>query len=258
MAIQKPAKSLTAKKPPPSPAKNQANRRATESFEGHLRELYNRSIIVAVVFLLACVAGYILREPLQTTLLQPLNNQTLVYTSPAGGLNFVIKICILFGFLVSLPLLIYQVLAFIKPAHDTISQKMVFITFFVSSLLAFCGVLFAYFVILPASLNFLEQFASDSIQSLITTDEYLSFVLLYICGLAAIFQLPLIMTLLGKVSNISAGKLLKASGYVVLVSFIFGAIITPTPDPINQGLIAGPTIVLYFVGVICVYLVNRT
>ena len=131
------------------------------------------------------------------------------------------------------------------------------ITFFASSILALCGVMFAYFVILPASLNFLEQFASDSIQSLITTDEYLSFVLLYICGLAAIFQLPLIMTLFGKVSNVSASKLLKASGYVVLASFIFGAIITPTPDPINQALIAGPTILLYFVGVFCVYLVNR-
>lgn len=248
---------MTAKKPQTSPTKSPANTPKSATFEGHLRELYNRSIIVAIVFLLACVAGYILREPLQTTLLQPLNNQTLVYTSPAGGLNFVIKICILFGFLVSLPLLIYQVLSFIKPAHHVISQKMVLITFFASSILALCGVMFAYFVILPASLNFLEQFASDSIQSLITTDEYLSFVLLYICGLAAIFQLPLIMTLFGKVSNVSASKLLKASGYVVLASFIFGAIITPTPDPINQALIAGPTILLYFVGVFCVYLVNR-
>lgn len=248
---------MKAKKPPTNPTKNPASTSSGATFEGHLRELYNRAVIVAIIFLLACVAGYVFREQLQTILLQPLNNQTLVYTSPAGGLNFVIKICILFGFLVSLPLLIYQTLSFIKPAHDVISQKMVLITFLVSSIMALCGVVFAYFVILPASLNFLEQFASDSIQSLITTDEYLSFVLLYICGLAAIFQLPLIMTLMGKISHVSAKKLLKASGYIVLVSFIFGAIITPTPDPINQALIAGPTILLYFVGVCCVYLVNR-
>ncbi len=157
MATQKPAKSLTAKNPPPSPTKNQANSQVAKSFEGHLRELYNRIVIVVLVFLAACIAGYVLREQLQTILLQPLNNQTLVYTSPAGGLNFVIKICLLFGFLISLPLLIYQVLAFVKPAHRVISQKLVIITFFISSMLAFCGVIFAYYVILPASLNFLTD-----------------------------------------------------------------------------------------------------
>ncbi len=246
----------TAKKPPASPPKKQTNS-ATKSFEGHLRELYNRFAIVAIVFVLACIVGYVFREQLQTFLLQPLNTQTLVYTSPAGGLNFVIKICILFGFLVSLPLMIYQALAYIKPAHEVINQRLVITTFIASSLLAFCGVMFAYFIILPASLNFLEQFASSSIQSLITTDEYISFVLLYICGLAAIFQLPLIMTLIGKLTDVSAKKLISLSGYVILMSFIFGAIITPTPDPINQALIAGPTVFLYFVGVVCVYLVNR-
>jgi sec-independent protein translocase protein TatC len=247
----------TATKPPASPTKSQTSS-VTKSFEGHLRELYNRFAVVAIIFVLACIVGYVFREQLQTFLLQPLNNQALVYTSPAGGLNFVIKICLLFGFLVSLPLLIYQVLAYIKPAHEVINQRLVITTFIASSLLAFCGVVFAYFIILPASLNFLEQFASDSIQSLITTDEYISFVLLYVCGLAAIFQLPLIMTLVGKIGGITAGKLLRLSGYMILVSFIFGAIITPTPDPINQGLIAGPTILLYFVGVTCVYLVNRS
>lgn len=248
---------IAARKQQQRQPKKTTNSTTSQTFEAHLRELYTRLLVVAVVFVVAGIIGYVIRERLQDFLLQPLNNQSLVYTSPTGGLNFVIKICILFGFLVSLPLLIYQTLAFIKPAHHTISQRLVLLTFLVSSALAFCGVLFAYYIILPASLNFLEQFASSSIQSLITTDEYISFVLLYICGLAAIFQLPLIMTLLGRITNIQARRLLKYSGYVILVSFVFGAIITPTPDPINQFLIAGPTIALYLIGVVSVYITQR-
>lgn len=246
----------TAKNQPPSPRKNPASLRQ-QTFEEHLQELYRRLVIVALVFVAACVVGYALREQLQAFLLHPLNEQSLVYTSPAGGLNFVIKICLLFGFLVALPLLIYQILAFIKPAHHAISRRLLYTTLLLSSLLAFMGVAFAYYVILPASLNFLEQFATESIQSLITTDEYISFVLLYICGLAAIFQLPLVMSLAARITDVSVRSLFKASGYFILGSFIFGAIITPTPDPINQSLIAGPTILLYFLGVFVVYIQSR-
>lgn len=228
-----------------------------QTFESHLKELYKRFVIVGISFFFAAIAGYVLREPLQSIILQPLQNQSLVYTSPAGGLNFVIKICILFAFLVTLPVLLFQVLAFLRPAHHSITRKYMHIVLVISILLATLGILTAYYVTLPASLQFLENFASDSVQSLLTTDEYLSFVLLYLCGFAAIFQLPLLMTIINRITTLPTRKLLSISGYVILASFIFGAIITPTPDPLNQFFIAAPTIILYFIGVLAVHVTNR-
>jgi sec-independent protein translocase protein TatC len=123
--------------------------------------------------------------------------------------------------------------------------------------LAFAGVLFAYFVSLPAALHFLAKFGGAGVQSLITVDEYFNFALAYLAGFALLFQLPLLILFVNRIKPLTPGKMMGAQRFVILISFIVAAILTPTPDPFNQLLMAAPAIVLYQIGIIMVMIVNR-
>lgn len=128
-------------------------------------------------------------------------------------------------------------------------------TYHVSYALACLGMAFAYFVSLPASLHFLTTFGdSGDIHALITANEYFNFVLTYVAGFAILFQVPLIITFTNRVTPLPPKKLLGATRYVIVLSFIVAAIITPTPDPMNQAIMAGPIILLYLLSVCIVTL----
>ncbi|MDQ5913909.1 MAG: sec-independent protein translocase protein TatC, partial [Patescibacteria group bacterium] len=170
----------------------------------------------------------------------------IYYTTPAGAFGFVIKLSTTFGLIVSLPLVTYQIFSFFLPVLGSISRRHLLTYVLTSVALASLGVLFAYLISLPAALNFLTNFGSEvNIQSLITANEYFNFVLTYLAGFAILFQVPLIILLIDKIKPLSPRKLLGTTKYVILVSFIVSAIITPTPDPFNQAVMAVPVILLY-------------
>jgi len=119
------------------------------------------------------------------------------------------------------------------------------------------GVSFAYFVSLPAALYFLGEFGSAQVQSLISTDAYFSFVTRYLLGFGILFQLPLILLLVNAISPMSPRHLMWYQRYVIVLSFVLAAIITPTPDPLNQAIMAVPVILLYQVSVLGIWFINR-
>lgn len=222
------------------------------TFAEHIQELRNRFFWTLLFLVAGAVIGYLIHGTLISWLQQPLND-SLYYTTPGGAFSFIIKVCTVFGLILALPVLIYQVFAFFGPLIN-VKTKRGFVTYVVASFgLAASGIAFAYFISLPAALHFLVNFGSDSnIESLITANEYFNFVLTYIAGFALLFQVPLIILLIDKVKPTSPKKLLGSLRYVVLASFIVAAVITPTPDPINQALMAGPIITLYLLSVVFV------
>ena len=201
---------------------------------------------VALFLVLGAVAGYFIHSHLITFLQRPLN-ESLYYTTPGGAFSFIIKVCTVFGLVIALPMLIYQIFAFFGPLISMRTRRQVVSYVGGSFLLATGGIAFAYLVSLPAALHFLVSFGGDSnIHSLITADEYFNFVLTYIAGFAILFQVPLIILLIDRIKPIPPKKLFSSTRYVILVSFIVAAVITPTPDPMNQLLMAGPIILLFF------------
>lgn len=119
-----------------------------------------------------------------------------------------------------------------------------------SVVLACAGIAFAYYVSLPASLHFLTTFGnSGDIHALITANEYFNFVLAYVAGFAILFQVPLIILFINRMTPLPPMKLLMGTRYVIVFSFIAAAIITPTPDPMNQAIMAVPIIALYIFSV---------
>lgn len=211
----------------------------------HIQELRRRIVWVVAFLLLASFVGYLINDVLIELLQRPLNEQ-LYYTTPAGAFSFVIKLSTIFGLIAALPVIIYQTFSFFLPVLGSVKKKHLISYVFASVALASLGILFAYLISLPAALNFLTNFGNNiNIQSLITVNEYFNFVLTYLAGFAILFQLPLLILLINKIKPLQPKKLLGATKYIVLVSFIVSAIITPTPDPINQTVMAVPVILLY-------------
>lgn len=226
-------------------------------FLEHVHELRRRLLVSIICIVVGAAVGYWVKDALLLAIQKPLGQQ-LYYTSPTGGFSFVFMLCVLFGVVVSLPCTIYQIIAFLKPILPRNSRIQMFIYPICSILLAGLGIVFAYFVSLPAALHFLASFGGAHIQALITTDTYFSFALAYIGGFALLFQLPILLTIINRVYTLNPKKLMKLQRYVIVVSFVVAAVITPTPDPINQLLMAGPIIVLYEFSVILIWLVNKT
>lgn len=224
-------------------------------FIQHLDELRNRFFIVFIVVLAFSGVGYLFHERLLTFLVKPLG-QPIYYTSPGGGFDLVFKTSILFGLLFTMPFVVYQVLAFIKPAMPHISLRKTFLIVVFSWILMNLGVALAYFLSLPAALYFLSSFGSPDVKSLISSKEYLSFVLLYLFAFGLIFQLPLCLLFINSLKRLKVRQLLSYLRFIILGSFIFAAIITPTPDLFNQLLMALPIILLYLFSSIFIGIVN--
>lgn len=229
-----------------------AARQSALTFADHIRELRTRFFIVAAIFLLASCLAYVFRAPILTVLLSPLNGEKLVYLNPAGGFNFILLISIYCGMAVSIPIFIHQLYGFLRPILPARTQHYAGRLFLLSLTLLVAGVAFGYFMAIPGALHFLYSFASDYVTASLTADSYLNFVIAYTIGLGIVFQLPLLLLFFHWVKPLTPSGLLKSQRWVVLLAFVAAAIITPTPDPLNQTVIAVPVIAVYQLGVFMV------
>ena len=119
------------------------------------------------------------------------------------------------------------------------------------------GILFAYFVLIPAALNFFISYGADVVEQLWSIDRYFEFVLLLLFSTGLAFQIPVIQLLLGVVGIVSSRQMLSGWRYVVLGAMILGAVLTPSTDPLTQSLLGGAVIGLYFSGTGLVMLLGR-
>lgn len=224
----------------------------TMSAKRHLRELQWRLLLVAALFIVGAGLAYTYQSTLVPLLLNPLGGEKLVYLNPAGGFSFVFLISIYAGIALSFPVLVQQLYAFLRPTLPQKAQKKSAVIIIGSFLLLIAGILFGYFVAVPNALAFLYGFADQYVEASLTAESYLNFMIAYTIGIGVVFQLPLLLLLAHTIKPLTPGGLLKSEKWVVLVAFIVAAIITPTPDPINQVIIAGPVVVIYQIGVIAV------
>ncbi|HLA49167.1 MAG TPA: twin-arginine translocase subunit TatC [Candidatus Saccharimonadales bacterium] len=227
-----------------------------QSFREHVRDL-RRSFLLCLLSLVATsTIGYLLYKPLFSIIVKPLHQQ-LYYTSPVGAFSAVFKISLMFGLLTSLPLIVLLIYRFVSPAFAPSLRKRSLLIILFSALLAAAGVSEAYYISLPATLHFLTNIAQEQLQPLIGAGDYLNFTFNYLVGFALLFQIPLIMLLINRVKPQRPRRLMNYERHTVVGSFAAAAVITPTPDPMNQTLVALPIILLYQFSVIMIWLINR-
>lgn len=225
----------------------------------HIHELRRRLFYVA-----ACVAGgaavaYGFEHQLIALLLRPSHGQQFIYTSPIGGMNFLFSVCLDIGLVLATPIIIYQLLAFLSPLMRDATRKFILFSSGAAGLVALGGITFGYFIGLPSALHFLlHQFTTIQVKPLITIQSYMSFVALYLFGSALMFQLPLILLIINRIKPLKPSGLFKYERYLIVFAFVAAFIMNPTPNIVDQMLVVVPIIVMYQVGILLVWLVNRS
>lgn len=237
--------------------KNSQSPSALPTFMDHVQELKSRLFWVAAFFVVAAAASYPFFQTIVDLLIKPLGNHKLYYLSPAGGFSFIIKVCMYAGFIGALPAVIYHLYKFIAPVMKKEHTRAVIGYTIASTLLAVAGMVFAYLVSLPAALHFLTDIDVKQVTAMLTIDAYMSFIIAYLIAGALLFQLPLIMLIINSVTPLKPSKLMGFQRHIIIGSFVVSAVISPTPDAVNQTLLAAPMIVMYQIGIILVWLVNR-
>ncbi|HEX4662441.1 MAG TPA: twin-arginine translocase subunit TatC [Candidatus Saccharimonadales bacterium] len=227
------------------------------TFSEHIRELRRRIMWVAGVFIVTSSAAYNYRDFLLHIILAPLGSQKLIYLSPGGGFGFIFQITMLAGAVVTAPVVIYHIYKFVTPALPKHARRHTFKILISSIILLLAGISFGYFVAVPAALNFLTTFADTYVKASLTTDAYLSFIISYLIGLGILFQVPLLLVFWHWIHPLTPKGLMSGERFVLLLSFVAAAIITPTPDVFNQSMVAVPLIFVYQLGVIAVLIMIR-
>lgn len=234
-------------------SKRAAKPRAATTFHDHLKELRRRAFVVVAVFVVASSVAYNYKDWLLAILMRPLAGEKLIYLTPAGGFSFIFQVTIYAGFIAAIPVLVYNIFRFIAPVLSRETRLYSAMVVLSSMLLLGAGVCFGYFYAIPAAMNFLIHFADGFANASLTAESYLGFVMAYTAGLGLLFQLPLLLLFIHWIHPLKPKKLLSFERYMILIAFVVAAIISPTPDALNQTIIAAPIILMYQIGVIAVW-----
>jgi len=232
--------------------------KATLQFIEHVQELRRRFYYVAASVVLWAAAAYAVQQHVVSILLRPAKGEHFIYTSPGGGIDFLFRICVYSGIVFSLPVIVYNTLRFIEPLLAKASRRFILFGSFISGLLAVAGIIFGYYLGLPAALHFLlHQFTTVQIQPLVTIQSYLGFVIVYMVGSAMLFQLPLLLLFINRIKPLKPRRLLHYERWVILIAFVLAGLMNPTPNVLSQLLVAGPFIFMYQVGIMLIAITNR-
>ena len=225
---------------------SETNDDGTMSLTSHLTELRSRIIksLIAVAFG-SCI-GYYFVEDIMSWLTKPVGK--LYFMQPSEAFFTYIKVAVVAGFLLALPVIFYHVWKFFLPALTTSERAALGIIVPVSVLLFFAGLAFSLFLVLPAGLKFFMSFSGETLEVMFSINRYFDFVITFVMPFGFIFELPLVIIVLGKIGILTSEWLKKYQRIVIFASFVIGAIITPTPDIFTQSMIALPMIALYEVG----------
>ena len=226
-----------------------------QPFVTHLMELRDRLVraLIAVGAAALVLALYPGPAELYDILAQPLvanlpKGATLIATSVISPFMVPLKILMMASFLVALPVVLYQVWAFVAPGLYAHEKKLVMPLVISSTVLFFMGVAFCYFFVFGQVFKFIQSFAPKSITAAPDIEAYLGFVLSMFLAFGLTFEVPIAVVVLARMNVVSIEKLKEFRGYFVVLAFVIAAVVTP-PDVVSQLALAIPMCILYEVGI---------
>jgi sec-independent protein translocase protein TatC len=226
-------------------------------FSEHIEELRQRIFVVfGIILLLTCVA-FIDIKSLVKILELPVSNVKFFQLAPGEYFISTIKISFYTGLLFSSPFVIGQLILFLLPGLTPKETKII-LPLLLSSLFLFgLGLAFSYYALVPAALNFFLSYSEEVLEPFWSFDQYFEFILVLFYSTGLAFQIPIIQILVGLLNIVSAKQMLGAWRYVILISTIIGAILTPSTDPLTQLLLSSAILLLYFSGLGILFLLKN-
>ena len=209
----------------------------------HLHEFRKRLIICLVVVAIAALACYNYVDDIIALLSGPAGK--LYFMNPSEVFFTYMEIALYAGILFTLPVLLYEVWAFVAPALWPEERRAVLVILPTAVILFYVGLVFAYYLVIPAAVTFFMGFATQTLQPMFSLESYLSFILALTLPFGFIFELPLIVVFLAKIGLVTGDFLKGKRKILIVIAFIFAAVVSPTTDIFTQTMIAVPLIVLY-------------
>ena len=227
------------------------------SLTGHLEELRYRIVVVLITVSACFLALYPLSKNLLLLIRAPMEEQ-LYMLAPTEAFVVYLKLAIFGAIIISVPMILYQLWAFVAPGLYDNEKKYTLPFVLVATLFFMIGGLFSYKIILPFGLSFLLGFGGELVKPIISVSNYISFVTKMILVFGAIFELPVVVVFLTKMGVVTPALMRKYRKYAIVSAFVLGAILTP-PDIFTQALMAGPLIILYEISIwACVILTRKS
>jgi sec-independent protein translocase protein TatC len=226
-----------------------------QPFVQHLIELRDRLVKASIAVLVAGAALAIYPGPaeLYDLLAAPLVAQlptgaTLIATSVISPFLVPLKILLMTAFLLALPVVLYQMWAFVAPGLYSHEKKLVLPLVVSSTVLFMVGVAFCYFFVFGQVFKFIQSFAPKSITAAPDIEAYLGFVISMFIAFGLAFEVPIVVIVLARMNVVSIEKLKDFRSYFIVLAFIIAAIVTP-PDVVSQLALAIPMCILYEIGI---------
>jgi sec-independent protein translocase protein TatC len=226
----------------------------------HLGELRDRLMVTAIALVATTAIAFYFGTQLIRILIIPIDctfiptytchvpPTTLISLSPTENFATYFRVALFAGLALAMPVILYEIYAYVDPA--LLPKERRFIRFMGLPVIGLfiAGMLFCYFVLLPNAIKFLINFGDEVIKNQLRAADYISFVTIFILGMGLIFEVPVAIFALVKIHVITRPWLAKQRRYAVLAAFLIAAVITPTPDPFNQTLVAIPMYLLFELG----------
>ena len=238
-------------------------------FMSHLRELRDRVRNAAIAFVLSFIVAWNYAKPIYMWLLHPLNTAWLSHAKELGTMPQMMFgtltepfwtytiVGLWAGIFVASPFIFYQLWQFIAPGLYK-RERVVGVVFAVCSAIFFiAGALFCYYFALEPMFAYLLGFADAQTRPMLMMTPYLDLTRTMMIAFGAVFELPLLIYFLAKIGLVTWRSLWKFNRYFVVLAFIIGAILTPTPDPVGQTIMAMPMVILYNASILVAYIVGR-
>lgn len=217
---------------------------------GHLKELRNRLIICALVFVVAIIVSIVYADRI-IDLLTAMGRDyyTFVSVAPQEKLMQYFRVAILAGAVVTVPVALYHIYAFAKPGLKK-SESFFLKLVIVLAVILFCiGVVFAYKLMMPFMLRFMSTLeGAEYIQATTSIESYVSLCLTMFIIFGCVFEMPLVTIILSKMGIVNPSLLKEIKGVAIVVIFFIAAVVTP-PDIVSQCMVAVPMVLLYYISI---------
>ncbi len=225
-----------------------------ESFISHLVELRSRLVRAVVAILVVFVALFLypgsgtIYDLLAAPLMQALpEGSKMIATGVITPFMVPVKVTALVAFMIALPVVLYQVWAFVAPGLYEHEKKLALPLVFGSTVLFLLGVAFCYFFVFGKVFAFINEFAPKSITPAPDIEAYFGFVMTMFLAFGVTFEIPIVVLMLVRTGLVSIEKLREARPYVIVGAFVVAAVVTP-PDVLSQFMLAVPMCILYEAG----------
>lgn len=223
-------------------------------FTSHLEELRKRLIRCFIAVMIGFGISYGFKEKLFAILTRPLmqvmdEGDTLIFTGIPEAFFTFLKVSLLSGLLLAIPVIMFEFWMFIAPGLYKNERKLMLPIVIISSFFFIGGALFGYFIVFPYGFQFLLGFATETLRPFPSMKEYLSFSAKLLLAFGFVFELPIVITFLARIGLVTVDFLKKNRKYAVLIFFVGSAILTP-PDVVTQVMMSIPLMILYEISIV--------